>query len=220
MPESSPQHLDRDRAPWAILLRRVDDAHAARSDRVEHEKVPEHRAGLQRAIDRRHVERRNPRRDRESHRPEPRWRRAAHRPRAQTRIVAAALAATARRDRRVRRPPAPGRSLPPGSRARSCRTVGLMAVPSGPSARNSHARANVHSFFTVAGERSSADAVSSMLRPAKYRKRDDLRFARIGRLETRQRFVDGDHVGQVGICAAIASSTSTCSPPAPCLMRR
>jgi hypothetical protein len=36
-----------------------------------------------------------------------------------------------------------------------------------PSARKSQARANVHSFLTVAGDRSRADAVSSMVRPAK-----------------------------------------------------
>ena len=41
--------------------------------------------------------------------------------------------------------------------------------PIGPSTRYSQARANVHSFFTVAGDTSSAPAVSSMLRPAKYR---------------------------------------------------
>ena len=59
MAVAAPQHFDRHRAARAILLRGVDDAHAAGADRVQHEKAAEAGAWLQRAVDRRHVERRN-----------------------------------------------------------------------------------------------------------------------------------------------------------------
>ena len=99
-----------------------------------------------------------------------------------------------RRDRPARRRPAPGRS-PRRPTAGHGRTGGG-DHPRSPSTRNSQARANVHSFLTVAGDRSSAPAVSSMLRPAKYRSDTILRLARIGLLQPRQRFVDGDEIGR------------------------
>ena len=66
----------------------------------------------------------------------------------------------------------------------------------GRAARYSQARANAHSFLTVAGDRSSALAVSSTLSPAKYRSATILRLARIDLFEPRQRLVDGDEIGR------------------------
>jgi hypothetical protein len=51
MPVAAPQHFDRDRALGSVLLRRVDDAHAARADRSQHEERTERRPGCQRSID-------------------------------------------------------------------------------------------------------------------------------------------------------------------------
>ena len=84
MAEAAAEHFDRDRASRPILLRRVHDAHAAGPERVQHQKAAEVRAGLQRAVDRRHVERRNPARDRGSPRRARRARRPAPRPRARS----------------------------------------------------------------------------------------------------------------------------------------
>jgi hypothetical protein len=36
---------------WSVLLRRVDNAHAARADRSQHEERTERRPGCQRSID-------------------------------------------------------------------------------------------------------------------------------------------------------------------------
>ena len=59
MMETAPQDLDRDRTARPILLGGVDDTHAARSQRVEHEEVPEPGAGLQGAVNRGHIQRRD-----------------------------------------------------------------------------------------------------------------------------------------------------------------
>ena len=69
-------------------------------------------------------------------------------------------------------------------------------LASGPSARYSQARANAHSFFTVAGDRSSARRGFFDAQAGEVPQRHDLRFARVGLLEARQRFVDGDEIGE------------------------
>ena len=56
---SASQHLDRDGTARSILLRRVDDAHAAGAERPQHEKAPETRARLEWPVERGHVERGN-----------------------------------------------------------------------------------------------------------------------------------------------------------------
>jgi hypothetical protein len=60
MTVAAAQDFDRDRAARKLLLRRVDHAHAARADRVQHEESAEPCARLQRTVHRRHVERWNP----------------------------------------------------------------------------------------------------------------------------------------------------------------
>src|SRR6185295_13152382 len=56
MPEASPQDFDGDGPARPLLLGSIDDAHAAGADRMEHEKLAEPRAWLQRSIHRVHVE--------------------------------------------------------------------------------------------------------------------------------------------------------------------
>src|SRR5262245_25390329 len=83
------------------------------------------------------------------------------------------------------------------------------------SARYSQARAYFHSLLTVAGEMSSAAAVSSMLRPAKYRRlttwalRASVRSSSLSASSMATRSVSR------GSLLAISESRSTRSAPAP-----
>jgi hypothetical protein len=53
---AAPQHFDRHRAARPVLLRGIDDAHAAGAQGVQHEEGTETRARLQRPVHGRHVE--------------------------------------------------------------------------------------------------------------------------------------------------------------------
>ena len=204
MAETAPQHFDRDGAPRPILLCRIDDAHAAGADGVQHQKAAE--AASPAAA---------------GHRPPPCRASGCARDRgsrssgissaddqrfdvaAQSGVVAAARVEKGARDRPDRRRRAPEKSLPRLDGVTACPSGG--GWPSGPSARYSQARANAHSFFTVAGGQIERRRGFLDAQAGEVPQRHDLRLARVGLFEAGQRFVDGDEIGQAaGSARAIA----------------
>jgi hypothetical protein len=166
--KSAPQHLDGDSTPRSILLRRVHNAHTARTDGMEHEEWPKRGPGRKRTIDGVHVQRRNRRRIEKSvfgclKRLEKRFDFGA-----EPYVAAAPFG-----ERRVA---LLGAHIGEGEKylfgEKRYRVVHAAppagGMPGERSWRYNQARANAHSFLIVAGDKSSAFAVSSTLRPAKY----------------------------------------------------
>ena len=193
MTETAPEHFDRDRAARPILLRRIDDAHAAGAERVQHEKAAEAGAGLERAVDGGHVERRDllgieevvvgdvERRDqRFDFAPE-------------GGVVAAARVEKCGAIARDRRPRAPERSL--RRRAASRTSIGGRLAERAERAVQPRPRERP---FVLHRRRRQIERGRGFFdaQTGEVPQRDDLRFARVGLLEARQRLVDGDEIGQ------------------------
>ena len=220
MAEAAPEHLDGHRAARPILLRRVDDAHAAGAERVQHEKGPPRcRAGLQRTVDRRHVERRNAvgiEKLLVGH--VERGERATSTSRAQRDVAAAALVEERRR----------GRAASTFGQRQEDRFGGWQrhgrASAGGSPMRPEHAvqpGARERPFVLDGGRRQIERAGGFFdAQAGEVPQRHDLRFPRIGLLEARERFVDGDEIGRAtGSTRMMPLSSSTRSSALPCLMR-
>ena len=214
MTKPAPEDFDRHRAARSILLRRVDHAHAARAERMEHVKIAEACAGLERTVGGRHIERRDV-----------------------SGIEEVVVRNVERGDERLDLAAESGIAAAP--RVEDGRTIVRSDVREGqedrlhcgqrhgrlpdesigPSARYSHARANAHSFLTVAGDRSSAAAVSSMLSPAKYRSETICAFR--GSVCSRRVRASSTATMSIsdGSARRMALSSSTRSAALPCLIR-
>ena len=161
--ELAPQHLERDDSRRMPLMRQMDDAGPAGPDLTDDDEVPDDGAGrLGGGVA---VGRVRSERLRRLVRPEPRQQPFDLRSKAA--VAAAPLVQDA--GSLVHGHLRQGEE--DGCRA-VARVVAHAAPPSAgasvaPSASCSHARANAHSFFTVAGDKSMAAAVSSIVSPAK-----------------------------------------------------
>ncbi len=197
MTKPAPEHFDRDRAA-----------------RVEHVKIPEARAGLERTVGRRHIERGDERGIEEVlvgtvERGNERLDLAA-----ESGIAAAARVEDGRAIVRC--------DVREGEEDHVHRGQRHGPVPdesTGPSARYNHARAKAHSFLIVAGDRSSAAAVSSTLSPAKYR--SETICALRGSVCSRSVKASSTATISVsdGSARMMAESSSTRSAALPCLIR-